>query len=356
MTIVVLLILAGITIVYVFGDNGVFGRAQEAKDRTEQAKQDEQDYFGNVDNTINKYANGNGGGSGNGGTNPDNPNPSEPEGPTISDSSSTSHTATTIDYTWEQISKIAEAIAKSDSVNSDTMEVKVNVDGTECTIGVGDIAKVKYQESETSEVEKRVRVLGFKHDDLVNTGVYGGNHTKAGISFEFYDFMTGNTYMSMNASNDNTGGWAATQMRKDLNGYTTNNDEQSGAIGGLGAKLSNQGYIKQVKKSYIKEYGNANSIYQDNDSSKGKHYTQDYLWLLACSEVLKDGYQANAYGYAITTEGSQYKYYQGVTEAWNTNSTGRTKYNASGAAYAWWLRSPPYNHAGCFCNVSYNRQ
>ena len=82
-TIVVLLILAGITIVYVFGDNGVFGKAKEAKDKTEQAKQDEQDYLGNVDNTINKYANGNGGGSGNGSggtTNPpDQPEPVAPE-------------------------------------------------------------------------------------------------------------------------------------------------------------------------------------------------------------------------------------------------------------------------------------
>ncbi|MCI8641854.1 MAG: hypothetical protein HFJ59_08365, partial [Clostridia bacterium] len=34
-TIVVLLILAGITIVYVFGDNGVFGQASEAKLKTD---------------------------------------------------------------------------------------------------------------------------------------------------------------------------------------------------------------------------------------------------------------------------------------------------------------------------------
>ena len=80
-TIVVLLILAGITIVYVFGDNGVFGKAKEAKDKTEQAKQDEQDYLGNVDNTINKYANGNGGGSGNGGTTNPPETPDVPKGP-----------------------------------------------------------------------------------------------------------------------------------------------------------------------------------------------------------------------------------------------------------------------------------
>ena len=34
-TIVILLILAGITITYVFGDNGVFGQASDAKMKTE---------------------------------------------------------------------------------------------------------------------------------------------------------------------------------------------------------------------------------------------------------------------------------------------------------------------------------
>ncbi len=62
-TIVVLLILAGITIIYVFGENGIFKLAQDAKDQTEQAKKDEQEYFNNVNDTINKYLDGNGGGS-----------------------------------------------------------------------------------------------------------------------------------------------------------------------------------------------------------------------------------------------------------------------------------------------------
>ena len=79
-------------------------------------------------------------------------------------------------------------------------------------------------------------------------------------------------------------------MRKDLNGYTTNEASQSGAIGGLGANLSNSQYIKQVKKQYIKTY---------NDTSSNNQYANDYLWLLASSEMVNSGYQANAYGYAI---------------------------------------------------------
>lgn len=60
-TIVVLLILAGITIVYVFGENGIFKLAQDAKDKTDQAKLDEQEYLNNLDNMLNDYLDGNGG-------------------------------------------------------------------------------------------------------------------------------------------------------------------------------------------------------------------------------------------------------------------------------------------------------
>ena len=60
-TIVVLLILAGITLTYVFGENGIFKLVQDAKDKTDQAKLDEQEYFNDLNNTINQYIDGNGG-------------------------------------------------------------------------------------------------------------------------------------------------------------------------------------------------------------------------------------------------------------------------------------------------------
>ena len=57
-TIVVLLILAGITIMYVMGDNSIFKKAQEAKNKTEEAMQNEQEYLNNLGNTIHDYING----------------------------------------------------------------------------------------------------------------------------------------------------------------------------------------------------------------------------------------------------------------------------------------------------------
>ena len=326
-TIVVLLILAGITIMYTMGENSIFKKAQDAKDKTAEAVKNEQEYMNSIDNMVNGYINGTGNGGG-----------STPTGPVVDNSSTGEHTETTVEYTWEQIDKIAQAIANSSDVTSETTEVTANIDGTNLKLGVGDIATVQY-----SGTSVRVRVLGFKHDDLVDQTVYGGTHEKASISFEFLDFMTGNTHKYMNSRDTNSRGWAATQMRKDLNGYTTSDATQSGAIGGLGANLSNKSYIKQVKKKYIATYNSASSVTTCND----------YLWLLAASEVVSSGYQSGAYVYAITSEGSQYPYYQkNATEAWNSPSANRAKKtSASGSAGSWWLRSPHYNDSSVFCNV-----
>ena len=315
-TIVVLLILAGITIMYTMGENSIFKKAQEAKNKTEEAIRNEQEYMNSIDNMVNGYLNG----TGNGGTTGPIDVPIE-----------------NIKSDWATVEKIAQEIAKDNNITSETEEVKVVVDGKRYTIRPGDIFEVEYN----GEV-KRVRVLGFKHDDLVDQTVYGGTHEKASISFEFLDFMTGDTYMSMNATNTNENGWAATQMRKDLNGYTTNDATQSKLIGGLGANLNNKSYIKQVKKNYIATYNDASSVTTSND----------YLWLLAASEIVNSGYQAGAYGRAITIEGRQYQYYKMTNSIWNEDNQELLKkpneLSSTGKVYYWWLRSTAY-----FCTVNY---
>ncbi len=319
-TIVVLLILAGITIMYTMGENSIFKKAQEAKNKTDEAIKNEQEYMNSIDNMVNEYLNE----TGNGGA-------TRPEEVPIEN----------IKADWATIEKIAKEIAKDDTITRETEKVKIIIDGKSYTIKPGDIFEVEYN----GEV-RRVRVLGFKHDDLVDQTVYGGTHEKASISFEFLDFMTGDTYMSMNTAHINENGWAATQMRKDLNGYTTNDATQSEAIGGLGANLNNKSYIKQVKKNYIATYNDASSVTICND----------YLWLLASSEVVNVGYDGgDTRGYAITKEGEQYKYYQGVTDTWNSPSAERKKRpNASGDTLWWWLRSSYYYNRGLFCTIDSN--
>ena len=45
---------------YVMGDNSIFKKAQEAKDKTDQAIKDEKEYFNYIENTLNEYVNGGG--------------------------------------------------------------------------------------------------------------------------------------------------------------------------------------------------------------------------------------------------------------------------------------------------------
>ena len=64
MTIVVLLILAGITISLVFSENGIIAKAREAANKTNEAVIDEQAQMNSVTSTIENMLNGIGGGSG----------------------------------------------------------------------------------------------------------------------------------------------------------------------------------------------------------------------------------------------------------------------------------------------------
>ena len=68
-TIIVLLILAGVTIAALSGDNGILKRAAEAKEQTKQKNDEETEKLAGYESTIEQYADGtNGGGSGNGGS------------------------------------------------------------------------------------------------------------------------------------------------------------------------------------------------------------------------------------------------------------------------------------------------
>ncbi|MCI9087636.1 MAG: hypothetical protein HFJ32_03670, partial [Clostridia bacterium] len=94
---------------------------------------------------------------------------------------------------WAKIDRIAKAIAKDDRVTNDSTQAAGTTEkGENYDIKIGDVLEVEY-----SGINVRVRILGFKHDDLVDQTVYGGTHEKASISFEFLDFMTGEDYMPM---------------------------------------------------------------------------------------------------------------------------------------------------------------
>ena len=57
-TIIILLILAGVSIATLTGDNGILAQANNAKEKTELAEKDEKNDLANTEDIINKYANG----------------------------------------------------------------------------------------------------------------------------------------------------------------------------------------------------------------------------------------------------------------------------------------------------------
>ena len=241
-----------------------------------------------------------------------------PEGATVTATTATTHTAKAITYSWDDLASIAQSISNNSSITNDTAEVKVKLNGVENTIGVGDTITLDSQ---------TVRILGFNHDTLASSTAYGAATAtgKAGISFEYVTFLTS---AQMNSSNTNSGGWGSCALRSTLNGTT-----YSG--------LSIKDKIKQVKKEYIQTY----------DSASSKTTSSDYLWLLSCGEIWNNGYNGGVTrGYAIATEGSQYKYYKLGNPTYDSYTDYTKKPSKSKSSY-WWLRSP-YNYDSYdFCGV-----
>ena len=236
---------------------------------------------------------------------------------------STTHTPSAITYSWADLATIAQMISNNTNITSDTAEVTVTLNGATKALGVGDTASVD---------GKTVRILGFNHDQLTDTNAYGTKTAteKAGISFEYVDFVTDNS--AMNSANTNTNGWAAMPLRTTLNGTVYES-------------LSIKNYIKAVNKEYITTY-----------NTGAKSTCSDKLWLLSCGEIWDNGYNGgNTRGFAAATEGSQYKYYKTNlgSIAYNSSTNVIKKPNVSRADY-WWLRSPYVNYSNYFCVVNSN--
>ena len=229
-----------------------------------------------------------------------------------------------IPYSWDEISEIAKAISNDNTITDDSETATVTIKGEQKTLKVGQMKKLD---------GKKVRILGFNHDELAasekTTAYDSATETgKAGISFEYVDFLTS---ASMNSSNTNLGGWKNTELRGTLNGATY-------------SSLITKYKIKKVKKDYIPTY-NVASIQQ----------TEDYLWLLSCGEIWDNGYNGGATrGYAITTEGKQYKYYKMNLESTSYSESSNITKKPSVNSSKWWgLRSPRYSGSSYFCLLSY---
>ena len=214
-----------------------------------------------------------------------------------------------IAYTWDEIAEIAKAISNDNSITDDSETATVNGK----TLKVGQMKKLD---------GKKVRILGFNHDELAEPTVAYDTATltgKAGISFEYVDFLT---EAGMNSSNSNSGGWKASALRETLNGTIYNS-------------LSIKNNIKKVKKDYISTYNVAST-----------QQTEDYLWLLSGGEIWRDGW---------IPEGKQYEYYKkNLGSTSDSSLTDITKKPNAKNSNWWWLRSPHYRNSTAFYVVYRN--
>ena len=234
------------------------------------------------------------------------------------------HEAHEIQYTWEELSQIAKVISdnygttEEGKVNNDTAEVNVSINGKADTLGIGDWTTVD---------GKQVRILGFNHDELGDQNVYGGTNTYAGISFEYTDPVISNA-KAINSTSTNLGGWGACELRGTLNSTIYDS-------------LENKAYIKEVNKQYIEIYNNADSV----------TISQDKVWLLSCSEIWNNGRDGQPYGYAIASEGEQYKFYKNIDPDSSDHNSMIVKKKGA-YEQSWSIRSPYYDSGSLFTQVN----
>ena len=197
-----------------------------------------------------------------------------------------------------------------------------------------------------SSLSMDVFILGFNHNSAKEGGnrihfLIGMNGTKIVGLFDSkygpdsgWDSGTTGNFV-MNTSNTNSGGWNGSYMRKTLLGNS--NAPTSPLANSYMAALPSD--LRAVMKSVTKYSDNTGG---GSNTASYVTATTDYLFLLAEFEVQGSRSYANS---AEQTYQLQYDYFK------NGNSKIAYKYNATGTAVYWWLRSARYGYSNCFCGV-----
>lgn len=200
-----------------------------------------------------------------------------------------------------------------------------------------------------SSLSMDVFILGFNHNSAKEGGnrihfLIGMNGTKIVGLFDSkygpdsgWDSGTTGNFV-MNTSNTNSGGWNGSYMRKTLLGNS--NAPTSPLANSYMAALPSD--LRAVMKSVTKYSDNTGG---GSNTASYVTATTDYLFLLAEFEVQGSRSYANS---AEQTYQLQYDYFK------NGNSKIAYKYNATGTAVCWWLRSASYYYSGNFCSVYTN--
>lgn len=186
-------------------------------------------------------------------------------------------------------------------------------------------------------------IIGFNH----NSAKEGANriHFKLGkisgvqvglVDSSYDNHVSTPGGFAMNTSDTNSGGWNGSHMRKTVLG--NDSTPTSPTANTLLAALPSD--LRAVMKPVTK--------YSDNTGGGGNTAsyvtaTTDYLFLLSSFEA----HGSTSYGNSTEqTYQLQYDYFK------NGNSKVTYKYNDTGTAVHWWLRSVTFFNSSAFCGVS----
>ena len=185
-------------------------------------------------------------------------------------------------------------------------------------------------------------IIGFNHNasveganrihfQLAKTALSGGKDV-ALCDSSYNSDVSRTGYFSMNSSQTNSGGWASSQMRKNICG--TSLSSYSGTIIAV-IPAALRAVLKSVTK-YTDNTGNKST------AASAVTATTDYFFLLSEFEVF------GSISYANSNESSkqaQYAYYSAG------NSKIKYKHDGTSTAAVWWLRSPGAKYSGSFVFV-----
>ncbi len=219
-----------------------------------------------------------------------------------------------IELAWDELKQASREIANETSIGNQTTEVTIIIGNKTEVLRVGDYKTVKYDGQ-----DQKVKIIGF------NTDIKSSDSSKAGITFDFEAALTTG---QMNNTNTNTNGWADSKMRIETLPTILKKIKLDDG------KTELEKIIEPVKKEY--NLG-------DSSRENGETPTTDRLWLLSCSEIYSDGFIKGGYGYCVTKEGEQYKYYNLLTNGCKYNVTNEKLSNKNT-----WLRSPDFNYLNAF--------
>lgn len=217
------------------------------------------------------------------------------------------------------VTAFAQAISNNSSITNETTAVYVDRGSVHRKISIGDQITLPLNGTNYA-----FDVIGFNHDALTTSTAYGAATAtgKAGITFQMHDLF--GTYLLMNDTSTNTGGWKSSKMR-------------------TSTMVTMKGYLPAAWQTAIKLVNKLSGV--GGGASSGTEVVSDDCFLLAEGEIFGSGYGHGGHGYSFDDECAnvmQYAYYK----------AGNSKIkNKNGSAYLWWERSPYSGGSYYFCLV-----